>query len=132
MKCIHFLGIYLFILAIPFSSQLSNIRSIQNLIKNFDNNIDINFLFYSYHQQQYQNPYKCSAEYGPYCKFINNKSLLGIMNIWINWVLNLKNKRLQKQIHISLFPMSSETQYSEKIIKTQLSNIISIFISILI
>ena len=79
MKCIHFMGIYLFLLAIPFSSQLSNIRSIQNLIKNFDNNIDINFLFYSYHQQQNQNPYKCSAEYGPYCKFINNKSLLGII-----------------------------------------------------
>ena len=77
MKSIFFVGMYLFFLTIPFSMQLSNLKPIENLLKDLNDNIDINFLFYSTHLQQKQNPYKCSIEYGPYCKFINNRSLLG-------------------------------------------------------
>jgi hypothetical protein len=58
------------------SLQLSSLDGIKDLLQNFESKIDINFVFYNYYRENYENPYHCSAKLGPNCKFINDRSLL--------------------------------------------------------
>jgi len=69
-----------FMILIPSSYQLSSLQPIQNLLKSFDEKIDINFLFYSLYRDQKLNPFHCNAQFGPHCKSVNGHSLLDMVD----------------------------------------------------